>query len=165
MFQQINPHLPTIQKHVSEITTEGVQKLITTAGDIGQLVYSRALAETEALEKRAVDYNSVKDLVDGEFMRSQAFPDAETHQNWVDEFTLKLVRVFDYAESLSTTLSAKKGLGWKTKLIGARAYLRRKFDLDLDLQELTQDLKVARDAVLETYRSYEENLMNSRYRT
>jgi len=153
----------TVQKHVPEIKTEDVYSLINVAGKLYELIYSRAEKELSSLESIASKYSSAEQLVNSEFNKCKAFKTKEDHKKWLIDVSNSLGTVFMYVEGLGNTLANKSGFGWKIKLAGAKAYLKRALGVSLDLPQLAADVSVAKEAILKTYQGYENKLIKSRY--
>ncbi|TKJ17109.1 hypothetical protein CEE44_01065 [Candidatus Woesearchaeota archaeon B3_Woes] len=159
----IEERIGTIQKHVPEIRTSDVHQLIQRAGNLYELIYSRAEAELSSLESKSDQYNDPKELVQSEFYNNQAFSKKDEHQTWVQDVTENLGAILNYVEVLGQQLAMKKGFGWKAKLAAAKVALSGKLGISLDLPKLAQDISIAKEAILTNYQQYETRLIKGRY--
>jgi hypothetical protein len=159
----INDKLSGIQKHVPEIKTEDVNSLVSVAGELYELIYSRAEKEVSALESIASNYSSAEELVKEKFSKSKSFKSKEDHQKWLDNVSKDIGTILNYVEGLGSTLAKKSGFGWKIKLTAAKVYLKGVLGIELDLPKLAADVSVAKEAILKTYQNYEKKLIDSRY--
>lgn len=154
--KSIDENLPKIQNHVPEIKTSDAYSLIPVAGNLYNLISSRADNELTSLESKAANYERSKELINSEFDNSNAFLSKNDHREWVESVSDNLGVVFDYIQNLGNTLSKKKGLSWKIKLKAAKIYLKSKLNIKLNLGELAEDIAVVKDAVISAFQEYEE---------
>lgn len=159
----VNEKIGGIQKHVPEVKTEDALSLVGVAGELYELIYSRAEKELSVLESNASKYSSAEELVNAEFNKAKAFKSKENHQTWLNNVSENLGNVFNYIEGLGITLSKKSGFGWRIKLTAAKIYLKGVLGIGLDLPKLAEDVSVAKEAILKTYQNYEKKLIDSRY--
>ena len=156
-------NLGIVKENVPELKTEDIYSLIEIIGNLYELLGSRAEAELSGLEAVAFKYDDPKQLVKEEFERARAFNSKEEHEKWLEEFSENAKIILDYVENNAHVLSQKKGFGWKIKLSIARAYLKSAFGVKLNLKKLPEDISVSRGAVLDSYKKYEQELIESRY--
>jgi hypothetical protein len=159
----VDEHLKEMQGHIPEIKTEDIHNLICTVGDLYELIYSRAEAELSSLELNISKYDNSEQLVKSEFEKSKAFDAKEEHQKWLADVLGKLGEILNYVENLGQTLANKKGIKWKIKVKSAKYYLWWKLGISLDIPKLAEDISVAKRAILNSYRNYEDKLIERRY--
>ncbi len=98
-----------------------------------------------------------------EFEKSKAFDAKEEHQKWLADVLDKLGEILNYVENLGQTLANKSGFKWYIKVKAAKQYLWWKFGISLDIPKLADDISVAKKAILNSYRNYEDKLIERRY--
>lgn len=159
----IDKHYKVIQGHIPEIEVEDIHSLISVLGDLYELIYSRAEAELSTLGSNTSKYESPEQLVMAEFENSKAFETKEEHQEWLSDVLGKLGSILNYFDNLGQTLASKTGLMWKIKVKFAKHYLKWKLGIQLDIPKLSGDISVAKKAVINSYRKFENRLIECRY--
>ncbi|PCI36274.1 MAG: hypothetical protein COB53_10165 [Elusimicrobia bacterium] len=163
LSKMADENLSMAQEHIPEITSADVKKMIKLIGSIYESLSKRAEAELKRLEACSSKYKKAKDLVAKEFPKSKAFKSKAEHEKWLKTVTKDLGTIFDYIGSLGETLAGKSGFMWNIKLTAAKSFLNGKLGIDLDLDELNADIKVAKKAIITSYEGYEKKLITSRY--
>ncbi len=161
--ETIDNNIGKIQSEIPEINKEDVYKLVDIAGDLYDLIYSRAQKELASLESKASKYNSSEELVQSEFDKVKAFRTKREHQKWMINFSDGMNAILTYVEQMGESIANKTGLIWKGKLLAAKRYLKTHFDVKLSLSELAQDVNIIREAIIKNYEQYENQLIETRY--
>jgi hypothetical protein len=163
MKENVDQYLHIVQKQVPEIKTEDVYAMIKNVGELYSLITDRAENELSTLNQKSNSYSSPKELIEAEFEKNQAFNSETEHLTWAEQVNNNLDKVLSYVDSLAQTVNNKKGLLWKGKVAAAKLFLKKTFDIKLDLKDLSHDVTLAKETILDKYKEYESNLIASRY--